>query len=136
MHVRDDSKIYTGRAVHGGKKNIKGSLSKDKGELDEDLLIRYLWMKGAYIIHDMRAVNTEATSYQSKKPEKCLETAEKAKKKKDLDTCLKHCCNFTTFVASVESLIRVKAEATLKHIASRLMTKWKEPYSWICGYMK
>ena len=35
-------------------------------------------------IHNMRVVNTGATSYQYKSPEKCLETAEKEKKKKYL----------------------------------------------------
>ena len=81
----------------------------------------------------MSVVNTDSNSYQSKYLGMCMETAEKAKKKKDLDTCLKHCCNFTTFVASVESLIRVKAEATLKRIAILLVENWKEPYSHTCG---
>ena len=40
-----------------------------------DLLIRYLWTQGTDIIQDIRVVNTEATSYQSKTPNKCLETA-------------------------------------------------------------
>ena len=80
VHVRDDPNIYTGRAVRGGTDNLKGSPSKDEGELKEDLLIRYLWMQGTDSIHNMRVVNTDATSYQSKSPEKCLETAKKAKK--------------------------------------------------------
>ena len=32
-HVRDDPKIYTGRAVRGGEDNLKGSPSKDEGDL-------------------------------------------------------------------------------------------------------
>ena len=77
MHVREDTKIYTVRTVHGGKERFKGSISKDKGELKGDLLIRYLWTQRVESIHDMRVVNIEAISYQSKNPEKCLETAEK-----------------------------------------------------------
>ena len=84
----------------------------------------------------MRVVNTDATPYQYKSPEKCLETTDKAKKKKYLDTCLKQLRYFTPFVVSVGGLFRVEAEATLKRIDTRLMMKWKEPYSRICGYKK
>ena len=31
---------------------------------------------------------------------------------------------------------RLDADATLKHIASCLTTKWKQPYSRTCGYVK
>ena len=76
----------------------------------------------------MRVVNTDATSYQSKNPEKCLETAEKAKKKKYLDACLKQRRHFTPFVVSVKGLLGVDSEATLKRIAICFAMKWKEPY--------
>ena len=36
------------------------------------LLIRYLWTQGTDSIYYMRVVNTDATSYQSKNPKKCL----------------------------------------------------------------
>ena len=77
-NVSDDPIIFTGRAVHGGKFKAKGKGSppKDKGELKGDLLIRYLWMQGMDSIHDMRVVNTETVSYQSKTPEKCLDNAD------------------------------------------------------------
>ena len=65
----------------GGKYKLEGSSSKDKGELKGDLLIRDLWTQGTDSIHDMCVVNTDATSYQSKNPEKCLETAKNAKKR-------------------------------------------------------
>ena len=85
----------------------------------------------------MRAVNTDATSYQSKNPKKCLETAEKEKEKKKnyLDACLKQRCCFNPFVASVDGFLGVDVEATRKPTSSRLPTKWKEPYSFNCGYM-
>ena len=44
----------------------------DKGELKRDLLIRDLWVQGMNSIHDMNVMNTDATSYQSKNPKKCL----------------------------------------------------------------
>ena len=62
MHVHDDPKIYTGRAVQGGKDKLKGHPSKDVGELKGDLLIRDLWTQGTDSIHNMRVVNTDATS--------------------------------------------------------------------------
>ena len=68
-------------------------------------------------------MDTDAVSYQSKIPEKCLETAKRKKKKKYLNTCLNDCQHFTPFVASIDGLIEVEAEATLKHIVSRLMQK-------------
>ena len=50
----------------------------------------------------MHVMNTDATSYQSKNPDKCLETAEKGKKKKYLDACLQQHRNFTPFVISAD----------------------------------
>ena len=84
----------------------------------------------------MRVLNTDAVSYHSKTPEKCLETAECQKKKKYLSTCLNDSRHFTPFFASMDLLIRVKVEAMLKCIASRLAQKWKDPYSCTCGYVK
>ena len=62
-------------------------------------------------------------------PKKYLETTDKAKKDNYLDACLKHRQHFTPFVVSVEGVIRVKVEATLKRIDSRLAKKRKERYS-------
>ena len=55
----------------------------------------------------MCVVNTDAISYQSKTPKKCLETAEKEKNNKDLDACLKKCQNSTPFINSVDVLLGV-----------------------------
>ena len=85
-------------------------------------------MQGTESIHNMHVMNTEAASYQSKTPKKCLETAEREKNKNYLHACLNKSRHFTYFVASVDSLIGVEAEATHKRIASGLATKWKEPY--------
>ena len=79
IHVHDDPNIYTGRSVRVRKDNIKGSPSKYVGELKGGLLIRDLCIHCTDSIHDMRVVNTDATSYHSKSPKNCLETTEKAK---------------------------------------------------------
>ena len=112
-HVRDNPKIYTGRAMCGGKVKLKVSPLKYWGGLKGYLLIRYLWTQRTDSIHDMCVVNTDTTSYQSKKPYKCLETAEKEKNNKYLDACLKQHRHFNPFVASVEVLIGIEAEAAL-----------------------
>ena len=58
-----------------------------------------------------------------------METAERKKKKKYPHTCLNEGQHFTPFVASVDGLLGVEVEATLKCIASHLATKWKGSYS-------
>ena len=65
-----------------------------------------------------------------------MDTAEREKKKKYLHTCLKERQNCTPFVPSVNGIIAVEAEVTLECLARLLATKWKEPYSCICGYQK
>ena len=84
----------------------------------------------------MRVVNTDALMYLSKAPEKCLHKAEKGKKKMYLNACLQQRRHFSPFVASVDGLLGVEATATPKRIASRLATKWRQPYSKTCGYFK
>ena len=52
----------------------------EEGKEKGDLLTRDLWTQGTDIIHDMCVVNTDVVSYQSKTPEKFLETADCEKK--------------------------------------------------------
>ena len=84
----------------------------------------------------MRFVYTDALTYRTKAPEKCLHEAEKGKKKMYLGVCLQQRRHFSPFVASVDGLLWVGAMATLKRIASFLATKWKHTYSKTCGYVK
>ena len=76
----------------------------------------------------MRVVNTRALSHRNKSPEKCLQTEEKYKKNNYLESCLQQCLQLSNFFMSVYGLLGVEAEATLKRIARRLATKWKQPY--------
>ena len=84
----------------------------------------------------MRVVNTDAPTHQKKDPEKCLHEAERGKKKMYLEASLQQRRHFSPFFALVEGLLGVEATATLKRIASRLATKWKQSYSKTCGYVK
>ena len=52
-----------------------------------------------------------------------------------LEAYLQQCRHFSPFVASVDGMLGVEATATLKRIASRLATKWRQPYSKTCGYV-
>ena len=52
------------------------------------------------------------------------------------EDCLQQLRKFSPFVALVDGLMGVEATATLKRFASRLSTKWKQPYSNMCGYVK
>ena len=81
-------------------------------------------------------MNTDAISHQSKTPEKYLESDERENKKKYLHTCLNKRRHFTPFVSFVDGLLGIEAAAKLKHIIICPATKWKEPYSHTCGYVK
>ena len=62
------------------------ALSPEDGEDQADLLIQDLSTQGTDSIHDMRVVNTDNVSYQFKTPVKCLETNDREKKRKYLNT--------------------------------------------------
>ena len=64
MHVRDNPKIYIGRSVRVGKSKKDDSPSKEEEALKGDLLIRDIWTQVMDSIHNMRVMNSDATSYQ------------------------------------------------------------------------
>ena len=142
--MRDDLLIFVGCAVKRPKANPARSKSTtvtdakpllESMEQKGDLLIRDLWKNGNISVHNMRVVNTDAKSLLVKTPEKCLQEADRAKKKMYLEACLQQRQHFSTFVASVDGLLGVEATATLKRISNRLATKWRQPYSRTCGYV-
>ena len=59
--------------------------------------------------------------------EKCLQEADRAKKKMYLEACLQKLRHFSLFFASVDGLLGVEARATLKILTIRFATKWKQP---------
>ena len=91
--------------------------------------MQYLWTQCTDSINDMHVVSTDAIYYQSKTSENCLKYSNHEKKKKYLNACLNERLHLNPFVASVNGLLGVKAEATLKHITICLIKHWKEPYS-------
>ena len=71
-----------------------------------------------------------------KDPERCLQEAERRENQMYLEACLQQRRHFYPFVALVDGLLEVEATATLKRLASRLATKWKQLYSKTYGYVK
>ena len=114
-----------GEAKGKVKSKWKGteSLPPEEGEKKGDLLIRDLWTQGKESIHNMRDVNTDVISYQSKNPERFLDYDQRENKNKYINVCLKERLHFNTFVASVDVILMVEAEATLKRITRRLAQK-------------
>ena len=80
----------------------------------------------------MRVVNIDPKSHSAKTPEKCLQEAERAKKKIYLESCLQQRRHLYNFVASVEGLLGMDLMATLKSIDILLAKKWRQPYSSTC----
>ena len=91
---------------------------------------------GTDSVHNMRVLNTDTKSYWEKSPKKCLEEADKSKKKMYLEACLQQRRHLSPFVASVDGILGVEVTSTLKSIAICLASKWKQPYSKTCGYIK
>ena len=84
----------------------------------------------------MCVVKTEALSHWNKSPGKCLQTEDKDKKKKYLDSCLQQHRHFPPLVVSVDGILGMEAEALYKHIAIYLVTKRKQPCLRTCSYVK
>ena len=88
-HVRNDPPIYQGCTVKRTKAKPAGpsginnteETPPEATEQKGGLLLRDLWQNGTNNVHDMRVMNTDAKSYWERSPEKCLEEAEKSKKK-------------------------------------------------------
>ena len=87
-----------------------------------DLLFRYLLQQGTDSVHNMRVVNTDALTYRTKDPVKCLHEVEWGENKMYLEACLQQRWHFSPFVASADGLLRVEVTATLKRLTSRLAT--------------
>ena len=52
-----------------------------------------------------------------------------------MKACLLNHFHFCPYFVSVDGLLGVEEEAMLKLIVSRFTTKWKPPYSSMCGYV-
>ena len=74
----------------------------------------------------MRVVKTDTPTHRTKDPERCLQEAERGKKRMYLEACLQQRRNFSPFLALEDRLLGVEATETLNMLASRLATNWKQ----------
>ena len=84
----------------------------------------------------MRVINTGSKYHLSNTPEKFIPEAARSKKKIYLKACLHQCWNLLPFVAPIDGLLGVEAGDTMKRISSRLTTRWHQPHSRMCRYVK
>ena len=93
-YVHDDPLIFACCSMKRTTENLATSKTtppKKKLEATEqksNLLIHDLWHNGTESVHDMHVVKTDTKYHSSKTPEKCLQEAERAKKKMYLEACL------------------------------------------------
>ena len=133
--VRDEPFIHHGRAVHSENANIPSTPPSNTEEIRGDILIRGCFARQTDLIVDIRVTDLDAASHQLKSPEKVLAQQEREKKKKYLKACLEQRRHFAPFVVSADGMKGKEAKALLQTLSARLATKWKKPYSQVCGYV-
>ena len=88
--VRDEPLIFAGCAVKRPKTNMASSKATtvpdatqplEATEQKVELLIHNLYQNWNDSVHDMRVLNIDAKPHSAKTPEKCLQEAEREKKK-------------------------------------------------------
>ena len=131
--VRAEPRIFNGSPATNSEND---SPTIDESGERGDLLVRGFWENGMDAIIDVRVVDTDAKSYNSRDPASVLKTAEKSKKNKYLEHCLQQRRAFTPFVVSVDGLLGYEASNLLKRLAFHLSEKWQKPYSVTCGFVK
>ena len=84
LHVHDEPLVQNSRDMWGVKSQTDGKfqtnnpmLAPEDYKQNGDLLIQNLWYKGTDIIHNMHAMNTDASSYLYRSLEKCLQVEDK-----------------------------------------------------------
>jgi hypothetical protein len=88
------------------------------------------WRRGATAIFDVRITDTDAASYRGQPPKKVLA------KDRDNQACLDRRRQLTPLVFLVDGMSGIKAKAAGKKLASRLASRWKRPYSDVCGFVR
>jgi hypothetical protein len=83
--VRAEPRIFNGfTAANSNNPSPIVDASGERG----DLLVRGLWENGMDAIIDVRCVDTDVKSYNTREPDKVLKLAEKVKRNKYLEHCL------------------------------------------------
>jgi hypothetical protein len=101
-----------------------------------DVLVRGFWSRQTPTIFDVRITDTDAPSHRGQLPHQILLKNEHEKKKKHLASCLEARHHFTPLCFSVDGLFGTESTAATKRLAAKLSTKWKQPYSQVCGFIR
>ena len=103
--------------------------------LNTDVRIRGVWQSQVDALFDVRVVDTDAPSYQSRSPQAVLCTAEVEKRRKYGAACLARRASFTPLCFSVDGLFGSEADYFLRRLADSLSVKWEKNYSVVMGYV-
>ena len=132
--VSDEPLIHSGQDVPRGARAAAGSESQP--EIRGDVAVHGFWRRGTTTVFDIRVTDTDCPSYRGRAPEKVLAKHEREKKAKYNAACLARRRSFTPLVFSVDGMMGAEATAATKRLASRLASKWKRPYSEVCGFVR
>eukprot|EP00957_Ditylum_brightwellii_P202475 15330321-Ditylum_brightwellii.AAC.1 len=141
--VTYEPSIYSGRAGRQVRAEAAdGTATGERGnhtapsEARGDVAIHGFWKCGVTAIFDGRISCLDCPTYRGKHPDKVLQDAEKAKKKKYLDACLERRRTFTPMVYSADGMPGDEAEAAEKKMASLLAIAWEREYSEMCRFVR
>ena len=101
-----------------------------------DILVHGFWKRGCSCIFDIRITNTDCSSALRSDPVAVLTHHKNDKKQKHLQLCLDWRRHFTPLVFSINGHRGAEANAASKCLATLLTTKWQQPYSQVCGFVR
>ena len=133
-NVSDEPEIHSGRGPFLAR-NADGT-SAALPETRGDVGVHGFFAPGQTTIFDISICDTDCRTYRNQDPARVITNREKAKKKKHLKACEERRRSFTPLVFSVDGLHGSEAKAACKCLAAKLASKWKRPYSDVCGYVR
>ena len=99
-----------------------------------DILLHGFWHWGMDCTVDVHVIDISIKFYLKRDPLKVLDSQEKEKKRKYLDSCLEQCQNFTPFIVSTTGRVYKEAHSFIQCLSAKLAGKWQKTYSTVCGY--
>jgi hypothetical protein len=114
------------------KERAPQSIKEDRG----NGLICSLCEQGIYCILDVRVTYTDVNTYKYNNPYKVLESAEKIKKRKYLQTCTNQQHHLTPFIVYVDGLIGKEARSVINVLVQVSANNAGKPYSLYCGFLR
>ena len=100
-----------------------------------DLMIRGLFERGTDSILDFQIKHLDAPSYATKDPKSVLLQAERDKKSHYQAACEAQRRTFIPCIASVDGLLGKEFQEVNTRLATRLASKWREPYSQVKSFV-